>query len=196
VTPEHARDELREIVSHVQRVRLAIRGLERWRATREYDRVYLIVEPTAEAMRVCDVLPATGARPRDRPRAPPPQPSAAPPKPPRRARYVESSAAPSPEPRPERVVPDVDPLLLLRVHDEIRRGTYPSATEIARKLPTTSREEIRRALLVLEQHVAPVPPKPRPGSPPRAPRAPGPPRQPRKAHWREEAEARARNFRR
>ncbi len=56
ITTEHAREEWTELLEHVQRVGPQDDRLDRWRASAEFDRVYLLVEPTPEGPRVHEVL--------------------------------------------------------------------------------------------------------------------------------------------
>jgi len=56
ITPEQARAEWPELIEHVQRVGPQDARLDRWRASTDFDRVCLLVEPTAEGPRVHEVL--------------------------------------------------------------------------------------------------------------------------------------------
>jgi len=64
ITPEQAREEWPELLEHVQRVGPQDVRFDRWRASAEFDRVHLLVEPTPEGPRVYEVLaPEHGAGP-------------------------------------------------------------------------------------------------------------------------------------
>lgn len=68
-----------------------------------------------------------------------------------------SSSPPAPAYHPAPEVPDVDPLVLLAVMDEVlRRGTYPAVTDLARATGQP-RDVVRRALVVLEHQIPTLP---------------------------------------
>jgi hypothetical protein len=165
--------------------------LEIWQAGSDFDRVRLIVEPVAGGFRVCEVQAAhvglEVARARVEKRAAEraaralPKPGPAPPLPaPRRApapreerRQLERRqpspwagravprAVPDPTPPPERRVPKVELAVLAMVERESKKGPFPGAVAIARRLHLDV-EVVRDALVVLESWLPPDAPARKP----------------------------------
>ena len=146
LSPEEARVLIVELVRDAHPTSTP----SKWRASRRWYRMHLVVELVGDDVRVLEVLPPyDGWRAPRRPAPPAPAPSTTAP----RTAVVCTAAPSSPPPAPP--LPDVDAGVLLLVHRELEREPHAAASWIAHRLHAPI-GEVRAAIAVLTARSAPV----------------------------------------